>query len=96
MKEVALATLFLVHAAVFAYFYFARGRRTFELIFSAGFLTLATYYFYHGWMVLAGLHTQPHFIPYFRWAGLILCALATPSFLAYLVREKRRGRVEIS
>lgn len=89
MKETILAVIFVIHAAVFAYFFFGRRRRIFNLIFTGGFIALAFYYAYHSWIFFASVQSAPAYLHYFCWAGLILCALATPFFVIYLFRKKR-------
>jgi hypothetical protein len=91
VKEIALFALFAVHAAVFAYFYFRRGRRAFHLLFTAGFVLLTLFYGGLGWQTLSGVEPLPTFtfLRPLRWAGLGLLALATPSFLLSLARRFR-------
>lgn len=84
-----LAAIFVVHAIVFAYFYFRRGRQAFHLLFSGGFVLLTGYYAYNSWQFFAGVALVPAWLRYFRWAGLILCALATPFFLIHLYGKGR-------
>ncbi len=84
-----LAAIFVIHAIVFACFYLRHGRRAFYLLFCGGFILLAGYYAYNSWQFFAGVGTGPAWLHYFRWAGLILCALATPFFLAHLFRKRR-------
>jgi TRAP-type C4-dicarboxylate transport system permease small subunit len=89
MKETMLAAIFVIHATVFAYFYLRRGRRAFNLLFCGGFILLAGYYAYNCWQFFAGVESGLAWLHYFRWAGLILCALATPFFLTHLFRKRR-------
>jgi hypothetical protein len=84
-----LAAIFVIHATVFAYFYLRRGRRAFYLLFCGGFILLAVHYAYNSWQFCVGVESGPACLHYFRWAGLILCALATPFFLTYLFRKRR-------
>ncbi|NVM20905.1 MAG: hypothetical protein HWN68_03900 [Desulfobacterales bacterium] len=90
MKETMLAAIFVIHAVAFAYFYLRRERRAFYLLFCGGFVLLAGYYAYNSRQFFAGVESGPAWLLYFRWAGLILCALATPFFLTHMFR-KRRG-----
>jgi hypothetical protein len=95
VKEMILAAIFVIHASAFTYFYLRRGRRAFYLLFSGGFVLLAGYYAYNSWQFLVGGTSGGSNLQYLRWAGLGLCALATPFFLTYLFRKgpgKRRGR----
>ena len=89
MKETILAGIFVVHAIVFTYFYFRRGRRVFNLMFCGGFIFLSSHYAYKGRQFFAGVESGSACFYYFRWAGLILCALATPLFLTHLFRKRR-------
>jgi len=89
VKEATLAAIFVIHAVVFIYFYLRRGRRAFNLLFCGGFILLAGYYAYKSWQFFAGVEPGPAWLVCFRWAGLILCALATPFFLTHLFRKRR-------
>ena len=84
-----LAAIFVIHAMVFAYFYFRRGRRAFYLLFCGGFVLLTAHYAYNSWQFFAGMESESACLRYFRWAGLILCALATPFFLIHLYGKGR-------
>ena len=84
-----LAAIFIIHAIVFAYFYLKRGRRGFYLLFCGGFVLLAAHYAYNSWQFFAGVESGSACLHYFRWAGLILCALATPFFLTHLYGKRR-------
>ena len=81
MKELFLTAVFSAHTAAFAYLYFRRGRRRFDLLFVGGFLLLALFYACSGSLFVSGAETRPAYLSVFRWAGLILCGLATPPFL---------------
>ena len=89
MKELLLTAVFVVHAAVFASLYFRRGRRGFHLLFVGGFVLLAVFYASSGSLSLAGAQSRPAYLSLFRWAGLILCGLATPPFLIHWFRRRR-------
>jgi TRAP-type C4-dicarboxylate transport system permease small subunit len=93
MKETMLAAIFVVHAIAFAYFWLTRGRRVFYCLFCGGFILLTGYYAYNSWQFFAGVESRPAWLHYFRWAGLILCALATPFFLMHLFRRRRQKSV---
>ncbi len=89
MKETLLAAIFVIHAMAFAYLYLRRGRQVFYLLFCGGFILLTVYYVYNSWQFFAGVESEPVWLHYFRWAGLILCALAAPFFLTHLFRRRR-------
>ncbi len=89
VKETILAAIFVVHAISFTYFYVRRGRRAFNLMFCVGFIFLSSHYAYKGRQFFAGVESGSACFYYFRWAGLILCALATPLFLTHLFRKRR-------
>ena len=90
MKETMLAAIFVIHAVAFAYCYVRRGRKAFHLLFSAGFVLLTGYYAFNSWQFFAGIKSEAPRLQYVRWAGLVLCALATPLFLTDLFRRRRR------
>jgi hypothetical protein len=89
VKELLLSAVFVVHAAVFATLYFRRGRRGFDLLFVGGFLLLAFFYASSGSLSSASVEPAPSYLFLFRWAGLILCGLATPPFLIHWYRRRR-------
>jgi hypothetical protein len=89
VKETVLAVIFVIHAMVFAYFYLRRGRQAFHLMFCGGFVLLAVHYAYNSWQFFVGVESGATGVPCFRWAGLMLCALATPFFLFRLCGKKR-------
>jgi hypothetical protein len=89
VKETILAAIFVIHATAFAYFFFGRRRQIFNLIFFVGFIALAFYYAYHSWLFFSEAQSAPAYLHFFRWAGLTLCAIATPFFVTYLFRKKR-------
>jgi hypothetical protein len=91
VRETMLAAIFVIHAIAFTYFYLRRGRRAFHLLFCGGFVLLAGYYAYNSWEFFAGVKSAAPYLHYARWGGLILCALATPFFLADVFR-RRRGK----
>lgn len=93
MKETILAVIFVIHAVAFTYCYVRRGRKAFHLLFSAGFVVLTGYYAFNSWQFFAGVESGAPRLQYVRWAGLILCALATPLFLIDLFRRRRRKLV---
>ena len=84
-----LAAIFVIHAIAFAYFYLRRGRRAFYLLFCGGFVLLTAHYAYNSWQFFAGVKSGSACLRYFRWAGLIVCALATPFFLTHLYSKRR-------
>jgi hypothetical protein len=89
VKELLLSAVFVVHAAAFAWLYFRRGRRSFNLLFLGGFALLAIFYAGSASLSLAGVESAPSYLFGFRWAGLILCGLATPPFLIHWLRRRR-------
>jgi hypothetical protein len=89
VKELLLTAVFAAHTAAFAYIYFRRGRRGFHLLFVVGFVFLAVFYASNGSLSLAGAEPRPAYLSLFRWAGLILCGLATPPFLIHWYRRRR-------
>ena len=93
MKEIMLAAIFVIHAIVFAYFYFRRGRQAFHLLFFGGFVLLAGYYTCNSWQSFTGVESGLPWLRYFRWAGLMLCALATLFFLIRLYGKRRSKSV---
>jgi hypothetical protein len=90
VKELLLTAVFVAHAAAFAWLYVRRGRRSFNLLFVGGFVLLAIFYGASSSLSLAGVEWEPSCLFGFRWAGLILCGLATPLFLIHW-RRRRRG-----
>ncbi len=92
MKETILSIIFIIHATAFAYLYGRRGHRVFHLLFSGGFVLLAAYYGYNSWQFFAGVESGGASHQYMRWAGLSLCAVATPFFLVDLFCRIRNGR----
>ena len=90
MKELLLTAVFVAHAAAFAWLYFRRGRRSFNLLFVGGFALLVIFYAGSASLSLAGVESEPKYFFGFRWAGLILCGLATPPFLIHW-RRRRHG-----
>ena len=95
MKELLLTAVFAVHAAVFAGLYIRRGRRGFDLLFVCGFLLLAAFYASSGLLSLGSVEPAPRYLFPFRWAGLILCGLATPPFLIHWYRIRRGDRARL-
>ena len=89
MKELLLSAVFVIHAAVFATLYIRRGRRGFYLLFVGGFLLLTVFYSSSGLLSLESVEPAPRYLSAFRWAGLILCGLATPPFLIHWYRRRR-------
>ena len=89
LKELLLSAIFVIHAAVFARLYFRRGRRGFYLLFVGGFLLLTVFYTSSGLLSLGSVEPAPRYFFLFRWAGLILCGLATPPFLIHWYRRRR-------
>jgi len=89
VKDLLLSADFAVHAAAFVWLYFRRGRRSFYLMFVGGFLLLAVFYASNGSLPFAGAESRPAYLSVLRWAGLILCALATPPFLIHWYRRRR-------
>jgi O-antigen ligase len=84
-----LTAIFVVHAVFFARLYFRRGRRAFDLLFVGGFVLLAAFYATSASLFLVGVEPLPTHLSLLRWAGLILCTLATPPFLVHWVRRRR-------
>lgn len=74
-----LSVVFIVHAAAFGFFYVARGRRLYNLLFLAGFVLLAAHYGHEA--------AQDEGALWLRYAGLVLVMLATPPFVAHRVRS---------
>jgi O-antigen ligase len=95
VKELLLTVVFVVHAAAFASLYFRRGRRGFDLLFVGGFVLLTVFYASSGSLSLAGAEPRPAYLALFRWAGLILCGLATPPFLIHWYRRRRGDRARL-
>lgn len=89
MKEWLLTAIFAVHAVVFASVYFRRGRHGFDLLLVGGFVLLAAFYATSGSLSFAGIEPRPRHLSLLRWAGLILCGLATPPFLLRWYRHRR-------
>jgi hypothetical protein len=89
VKELLLSAVFVIHAAVFANLYIRHGRRGFDLLFVCGFLLLAVFYASSGLLSLGSVEPAPRYLFLFRWAGLILCGLATPPFLIHWYRRRR-------
>jgi hypothetical protein len=89
LKELLVTAVLAVHAAVFALLYFRRGRRSFDLLFVGGFFLLAAFYATSGALSFAGVEPPPRYLSLLRWAGLILCGLATPPFLVHWYRRRR-------
>ncbi|GAG71648.1 unnamed protein product, partial [marine sediment metagenome] len=99
MKETILAVIFVIHAAVFAYFFFGRRRRIFNLIFTGGFIALAFYYAYHSWMspwltlplagIVAGLVGLVFGAPSLRIKGfyLAMSTIAAQFVLLWLIKR---------
>jgi O-antigen ligase len=92
VKELLLTAVFVTHAVAFALLYFRRGRRGFDLLFVGGFLLLAVFYASSGSLSLAEVEPRPAYLSALRWAGMILCGLATPPFLIHLYRRRRGDR----
>jgi hypothetical protein len=90
VKELLLTAVFVAHAAGFAWLYLRRGRHRFNLLFVGGFGLLAAFYAGSASLSLAGVESAPSYLFSFRWAGLILCGLATPPFVIDW-RRRRRG-----
>ena len=89
MKETIPVVIFVLHALVFAYFYFSRGRQIHNLLFFLGFVLIATFHINNGWEYFTGEESGADFLDYSCWAGLVLCGIATPLFVAHLVRKRR-------
>lgn len=90
MLAIFLTAVFLIHALAFGRFYLARGRRAFNLLFFLGFVALTLYYGHSGWCYVTGAHAGSAW-SWLRWAGLGLCATATPFFVASLARRVRKA-----
>jgi hypothetical protein len=91
VKAALLAGVFAVHAVAFGWFWVRRGRRAFNLLFFAGFALLALFYAYSAWVALAGGEPEGADLRPVRWAGLLLCAVATPPFVIHAYRGRRAG-----
>ena len=94
MKETILVVIFAIHAVAFACFYIKRGHRVFNLLFCGGFILLAGYYGYGGYQFFADLEGGSGHFAFLRWSGLALCVIATPFFVAHLVRRLRTNVIE--
>ena len=94
MKETILVVIFAIHAMAFAYFYIKRGHRVFNLLFCSGFILLVGYYGYGSYEFLADVEAGSIHLDCLRWAGLGLCAVATPFFVTNLVRKLRTSPLE--
>jgi len=88
VKELFLTAVFAAHTAAFAYLYFRRGRRRFDLLFVGGFLLLAVFYACSGSLFFGCGEPTPRYLFALRWGGLILCGLATPPFLIHWHRRR--------
>ncbi|MBI5361041.1 MAG: hypothetical protein HZA48_10720 [Planctomycetes bacterium] len=77
MKEKILLILFSLHSIMFLVF-FLRKRRKYNLIFLAAFIFLAAY----NASILKGYN--PEYASCLRYAGIALCAIATPFFLCHV------------
>jgi hypothetical protein len=89
VKELLLTAVFAIHAAAFAFLYLRRGRRGFHLLFVGGFLLLAAFYANNGPVAFVGAGSVPEYLSALRWAGVILCGLATPPLLIDWYRRRR-------
>jgi len=92
LKAWFLTAIFVVHAAVFTSIYLRRGRHRSDLLLVGGFVLLAAFYATSGWLSLAGVESEPRYLFVVRWAGVILCGLATPPFLIRSYRMIRSYR----
>jgi hypothetical protein len=95
LQELLFAAVLAVHAMAFARLYLRRGRRGFDLLFVAGFVLLAASYAGSGSLLLSGIDPQPRHLSLLRWAGVILCGLATPPFLVHWYRRRRGEPVRL-
>ncbi len=77
MKEKILLILFSLHSVMFLVF-FLRKRKKYNLIFLAAFIFLAAY----NASILRGY--KPGYTAYLEYAGIALCAIATPFFLCHV------------
>lgn len=95
MVQLFLAAIFVVHALVFGWRYLRGGRTAHSLAFSLGFIALAAYHGHSGWPQTAGPHDAAIWQG-LRWAGVGLCAAATPRFATSLARRLLAKRKMVS